>query len=140
MAPPYAIIFMGDLEERILQDCSFKLLLWWRYIGEEKLKEFLDILNRYHPSIKYTSIYSRERIDFLDAEIIKEGNRLLTDVFVKSTDTHQYLHATSCHAYHSKKFILYSQALRFNRIFSKNHLFDKRCNDLEVWLKKPWLQ
>ena len=144
MAPPYAIIFMGDLEERILKDCSFKPLVWWRYIGdifllwqhgEEKLKEFQDILNRYHPGIKFTSTYSRERIDFSDLEIIKEGNRLLTDVFVKSTDTHQYLHATSCHAYHSKKSIPYSQALRVNRICSKNQFFDNRCNDLEVWLK-----
>ena len=133
MAPPYAIIFMGSY--KILQDCNFKPLVWWRYIddifllwqhGEEKLKEFLDILNHYHPSIKFTSKYSREWIDFLDVEIIKEGNRLLIDVFVKSTDTHQY---------HSKKSILYSQALRFNRICSKNQFFDKRCNDLEVWLK-----
>ena len=63
MAPLYTIIFMGDLEERILQNCSFKPLVWWKYIddiflfwrhGEEKLKEFLDILNRYHPSIKFT--------------------------------------------------------------------------------------
>ena len=144
MAPPYAIIFMGDLEEQILQDCSFKPLVWWGYIddtflllqhGEENLKEFLDILNRYHPSIKFTSKYSRERIDFLDVEIIKEGNRLLTDVFVKSTDTNQYLHATSCRAYCSKKSIPYSQTLRFNRICSKNQFFDKRHNDLEVWLK-----
>ena len=89
---------MGDLKERILQNCSFKLLMWWRYIdeifllwqhGEEKLKEFLDILNRYHPSIKFTSKFSRERIDFLHLDIIKEGNQLLTDAFVKSTDTCQ---------------------------------------------------
>ena len=33
MAPPYAIIFMGHLEELILQDCSFKALVWWRYIS-----------------------------------------------------------------------------------------------------------
>ena len=73
MAPPYAIIFMGNLEEQILQDCSFKPLVWRRYINdifllwqhvEEKLKEFLDILNRYHPSIKINSKYSRERIYF----------------------------------------------------------------------------
>ena len=95
----------------------------------------MDILNRYHPSIKFTSRNSRERIDFLDVEIIKEGNRLLTDIFVKSTDTHQYLHATSCHVYHSKKSIPYSQALRFNRICSKNQFFYKKCNDLEIWLK-----
>ena len=138
--PTYAIIFMGDLEERILQDCSFKPIVWWKYIEDifllwqheaEKLKEFLDILNRYYPSIKFTSKW----IDFLDAEIIKEGNKLLMDVFLKSTDTHQYLHATSCYVYHSKKSIPYSQALRFPWICSKNQFFDKRCNDLEVWLK-----
>ena len=27
MAPPYAIIFIGDLEEQILQDCNFKPLV-----------------------------------------------------------------------------------------------------------------
>ena len=111
MAPPSAIIFMGDLEERILQDCSFKPLVWWRYTddvfllwqhGEETLKEFLDILNCYHPSIKLTSKYSREQIEFSDVEIIKEGNQLLTDVFVKSTDTHQYFHVTFCYVHHSK--------------------------------------
>ena len=63
------------------------IFLLWQH-GEEKLKEFLDILNGYHPSIKFTSKCSRKQIDFLDAEIIKEGNRLITDVFVKSTDTH----------------------------------------------------
>ena len=34
-----------------------------------------------------------------------------------------------------KKTIPYSQALRFNRICFENQFFDKRCNDLEVWLK-----
>ena len=105
------------------------------YNGGMGKKEFLDMLNRYDPSIKFASKYSRDRIDFLDVEIIKEVNQLLTDIFIKATDTHQYLHAISCHVYHSKKSILYSQALRFNRICSKNQLFDKRCNDLEVCLK-----
>ena len=76
-----------------------------------------------------------ERIDFSYVEIIKEGNQLLTEVFVKSIDTHQYFLATSCHVYHSKKSIPYSQALRFNRICSENQFFDKRFNDLEVWIK-----
>ena len=34
MTPHYAIIFMGDLQERILQDCSFKPLVWWRYTDD----------------------------------------------------------------------------------------------------------
>ena len=48
---------------------------------EEKLKGNLDILNCYHPSIKFTSKYFKEQIDVLNVEIIKEDNRLLTDLF-----------------------------------------------------------
>ena len=62
---------------------------------------------------------------------MKKGNQLVTDLYVKPTDTHQYLHASSCHVS-----IPFSQALRLNRIYSENAFFDKRCNELEVWLKE----
>ena len=38
--------------------------------------------------------------------------------------------------YHSKKSIPYSQALHLNRICSENSSHDKRCNELEVWLRE----
>ena len=62
-APPYSILFMAELEEEILRKAEFKLYLWWRYIdnisflwehGEEKLKSFLDNINKMHPTIKFT--------------------------------------------------------------------------------------
>ena len=49
MAPPYAILFMDDLEEKILKDCDKKPLTWSRYVddilmlwqhGEKELLEF----------------------------------------------------------------------------------------------------
>ena len=144
MAPPYAIIFLGDLEERFFSDCDISPLLWWRYIndifmlwqhGEKELKKFLEILTSYHPTIKFTANYSREKIRFLDVEVIKKGNQLVTDLNIKPSYTHQYLHASSCHVFHFKKSIPYSQALRLNRICSENSFFDKRCNDLEILLK-----
>ena len=52
----------------------------------------------------------------------------------KPTDTHWFLYPSSSHPYHCKKGVLYSQALRLNRICSDNKSFDKRCNDLEGWL------
>ena len=145
MAPPFARIFLGDLEERLCSDCDISPLVWWRYIddifmlrkhGEKELKKFLEILNSYHPTIKFTANYSRENISFLDIKVIKKGNQLLTDLYIKPTDTHQYLHASSCHVFHSKKSIPYSQALRLNRICSENSFFDKRCNDLDIWLRE----
>ena len=55
-------------------------------------------------------------------------------MFVKPTDTHQILDLTSCHPYHCKKGIPYSQTLRINRISSDNSNFGRRCNELESWL------
>ena len=55
-------------------------------------------------------------------------------MFVKPTDTHQFLDPTSSHPYHCKKGIPYSEAVRLNRICSDNANFDKCCNDLEEWL------
>jgi len=57
-------------------------------------------------------------------------------LYIYTTDTHQYLHASSCHVYHSKRAIPYSQALRLNRICSEPSFFDRRCNQLEDWLAK----
>ena len=56
---------------------------------------------------------------------------LMTDFFVKPTDTHQFSDPSSSHPYHCKKGIPYCQDLRLNRICSDNDSFDKRCNDLE---------
>ena len=67
---------------------------------------------------------------------MKKGNQRVTDLYVKPTDTHQYLYASWCHVSHCKKSILFSQALHLNRICSENAFFDKRCNELEVWLKE----
>ena len=65
---------------------------------------------------------------------MKKGNQLVTDLYVKPTDTHQYLHASSCHASsHCKKSMSFGQALRLNRICSENVFFD---NELEVWVKE----
>ena len=66
----------------------------------------------------------------------KKGNQLITDLHVKPTEKHQYLHTSPCHVSHCKKSISFSRVLRLNRICSENAFFDKRCYELEVWLKE----
>ena len=44
----------------------------WQHGGKE-LKKFLEILNSYHPNIKFTINYSTEKIRFLDVEVTKKG-------------------------------------------------------------------
>ena len=53
-APPYSILFLADLEEKLLRSYDCKPSVWWRYIddvfliwthGEEDLQRFIDYLN-----------------------------------------------------------------------------------------------
>ena len=134
---------MAELEEEILGELELKPYLWWWYIddiffiwkhGEEKLKEFIDALNKKHPTIKFIAEWSETQINFLDVTVYLENGKINTDLYVKPTDTHQYLHSSSCHSYHCKKGITYSQTLRLNRICSDSTYCDRRFNDLERWL------
>ena len=109
--------------------------MMWEH-GEEEIQKFLENLNCYYPTITFTVEYYRAKTDFLDVTVIKKGNQLVTDLYVKLTDTHQYLHVSSRHVSHCKKSILFSQALRLNRISPEKAFFDKRYNELTVWLKE----
>ena len=74
------------------------------------------------------------KINFLDVTVYLVNGKIKTDLYVKPTDTHQYLHSSSCHPYHCKKRIPYSQTLCLNRICSYSRTFDRICSDLERWL------
>ena len=55
-------------------------------------------------------------------------------LYTKSTDTHQYLHASSCHPLHCKASIPYSQALRNKQICSSENDFRKHTDELQSFL------
>ena len=62
----------------------------------------------------------KKRNKFLDLNSRLRNKQLEADLDMKPTDTNQILDSTSCHPYHCKKNIPYSQALRYNRICSDN--------------------
>ena len=81
-AAPYVILFMADLEGKIVNAFEEKPMIRLRYIesiffiwehGEESLEKFLDKLNNFHPTITFTSEYSKETINFLDVNITLVG-------------------------------------------------------------------
>ncbi|PIK34741.1 putative rab proteins geranylgeranyltransferase component A 2 isoform X2 [Apostichopus japonicus] len=85
-------------------------------------------------TIKFTSDYSHQQVNFLDVTVRKEHGSLSTDLYTKPTDTHQYLHSSSCHPRHCKSGIAYSQALRLRRICSNNSSFIRHTDALEKHL------
>ena len=72
----------------------------WHH-GENEVEQFIDKLKKFHPTIKFTCDYSRERVHFLDVQ----NNEMSTDLYVKETDSHQYLHPSSCHPFNCVKSI-----------------------------------
>ena len=60
---------------------------------------------------------------FLDLNVSLRNGAIHTDVYIKPTDGHQYLHYQSSHPQHIKNSIPYSQALRLNRICSSEKDF-----------------
>jgi hypothetical protein len=145
MALSYANIFMGDLEERLLLSSLKQPLSWFRFIDNVDMKwihsnteldEFFEHANSIHPSIKFTHKVSKTKMSFLDtATTVKEGN-MITDIYPKPTDKHQYLSPSSCHHNHCFKSIPFSQAIRVKRICSTVEATKQRLGDLRHHLKR----
>ena len=123
-APTHACIYMDKMKREFLAKQEYKPFTWLRYIdiffiwthGEDKLKTFLENLNQSHPNLKCTHESSTESIPFLDLRVKLSQGKLETDVHIKPTDRHQYLHYSSSHPRHTMRSTVYSQTLRVARV------------------------
>ena len=123
---------MRSLEIQILDNSVKKTLVWFRYIdaiffiwehGEDSLLNWIEYLNKYHQSIKFTEI------SFLDTKVNKDNTgKLYTDLFVKRTDTNSYLKYDSAHPPQCKKSLPYSQLLRIKIICKKEEDYETHKN------------
>ena len=141
-APPYACIFMDQVETQFLKTQQCKPLVWLRYIddiffiwthGKESLIKFLDDFNRFHPNLKFTHEISEKSVTFLDLNVNLSNGSITTDLHVKPTDRHLYLHFSSAHPDHTKRSIVYSQALRISRVCSFEEAFKCHTTRMKSW-------
>ncbi|KAJ8032973.1 Zonadhesin [Holothuria leucospilota] len=144
IAPSFANLFMGNLEKEFLSRQNLRPQIWLRFIddifmiwphAEDNLKIFVENINSFHPTIKFTSDSSRVSVHFLDTTVTIENGSLKTDLFNKPTDKHNYLLPSSCHPPHCTKNIPYSQALRIKRICSSETDFEIRIKELSSHLR-----
>ena len=123
---------MDKFETHFLQTQQLQPLVWFRYIddiffiwthGEEDLNIFLKSLNEFDPCIKFTYESNKEGIAFLDMKVSLINGKVFTDVYIKLTNRHQYLHYLSAHLYHTKKSVVFCQTLRISRLCSSEKDF-----------------
>ena len=76
-----------------------------------ELDSFLNEFNKFHPNLSFTYETLKETVNFLDLNVNLRNGAISTDLYVKPTDGHQYLHYKSSHPEHIKNLVPYSQAL-----------------------------
>ncbi|KAL8561484.1 hypothetical protein ACOMHN_011166 [Nucella lapillus] len=146
LAPAVANLFMAWLEERLLDSSPVPVSaeFWRRFIddifvlwrhSDEDLEQFIDHLNSFHPTIKFTFESSSSKLSFLDIEISLKDGYLHSDLFTKPTDSRGYLSPRSCHPGHVHKSIPYSQFLRLRRLCSEETAFKRRCHEMVAHFK-----
>ena len=107
-----------------------------RPFGKECLIN-LDQINYFHPTIKFTAVeWLDSFLSLLDVRVSLNQGLIITDLFEKPMDTHQYLHQKSCHPSHCKSSIPCSQALRLSQICLDNTTFLERTKEFKHHLVK----
>ena len=72
-------------------------------------------------------------VNFIDLNISLRNGAIHTDLYIKPTDSYQYLRYQSSHPMHIKTSIPYSQALRVNRICSSEKDLKTYVSHMEEW-------
>ena len=103
-ASPYTWICIDEVEQKFLETQSKNTLIWLRYIddiffiwthGKQELERFLKDLNNFSPNLRFTHEAGKNCIPFLDLKVKLVDDKLKTDLYMKPTDRHQYLHYLS---------------------------------------------
>ena len=101
-----------DVETEFVKAQERTPLVWFRYTddilfiwnhGKEHLETFLQELRNINPDLKFTEESNEKEISVLDLKVKLNEDKISTDLYIKSTDRHQYLHFTSSHPNHSKR-------------------------------------
>ena len=74
------------------------------------LTQFLNELTNIHSNLKFTYETSSFTVNLLDLNVSLTNGAIHTDLYIKPTDGHRYLHYQSSHQLHFKTSIPYSQA------------------------------
>ena len=117
---------MAELGEEFLSTCTYKSRIWLKFIDDTfliwnhprlSLESFIEKLNQFHPTIKFTKESSDYGLPY------KEEDQLKTRVYQKPTNNKHYLLYTSCHPKQHKDAIPYGLLVRAKRICTKNNVF-----------------
>ena len=99
-------------------------------------ENFMKELNSFLDHIKFTFESNKENINFLDININLSNGHLMTNMYVKPTNCHQYLDYSLSRPNHIKRSLVYRQSLRARRLCSLEGGFLKHYTKMKSWFLK----
>jgi hypothetical protein len=139
MAPAYANLFMGKLEQKLIHTGKQHIRIWKRFIDDifiiwtgshEQFSDYMTEINQLHDTIKFTHDISDTELTFLDVTLYK-GNRFrsqnILDIRtqIKPTNKQLYVHASSYHPPSILAAISKGETHRYLRTNSDANNFEK---------------
>ena len=115
---------MSAIFRRYIDDC---VGIWPG--DRSELLSFINFVNAFHPSLKFTHEISNSSLSFLDIKLkITPGSKTIsTSVYYKPTDSHSFLLYSSSHPAATKRSIPFSQSLRLRRLCSDEEDFNSQA-------------
>ena len=104
--------------------------------GEKELEKFMSSFNSFTPNLNFTYKSSKKDISFLDFKVSLSKDKLSTDLHIRPTDFHQYLHYSSGHPEHTKRSIVYSQLLGVSWVCSRENDFNRHKSNMKISFQK----
>ncbi len=146
MGSNYACLSVGYVESKMFEEYQGnKPQLYKRYIDDvlgasfgtrQDLENFIQFCSTYHPALSYTFEISESSISFLDLRLSISGDKVVTTIHYKPTDTHSYLDYSPSHPPHCKKAIPYSQLLCLRTICSDDDDFVAKSRERSSFFQK----
>ena len=126
---------MDEVKTKFLKSQKSQACLWFCWINEifftwnnadEKLTQFLNELNNFHPNFdcNFNYVYPNVRL---------RNGAIHTNLKIKPTADHQHLNYHSSHMLHIKASIPYNQALKVSRTCSQQFFFETRVFHMKEW-------
>ena len=100
------------------------------------LEQFITHMNNCSTDIKFTTEKSTTEIAFRDTLVQLKDNSIITNLYTKHTESHNYLFYDSAHPKLCKDSILYSQFLRIRRICTNKTDFDTCAQSVHTFSTK----
>ncbi|XP_044745300.1 uncharacterized protein LOC123307145 [Coccinella septempunctata] len=109
-SPIFAEIVLNSLLLYVVEKCSFLIPFLYIYVDDiitciprDKVQYMLELLNSYHPDLKFTyELENNCSIPYLDLLIIRKEDKIITDLYQKPTSSGRILNYKSCHAFKHK--------------------------------------